>query len=41
MVVKLQPEQVLEMNNELKTSFAALQEAEKKLIGLIERETGG
>ena len=38
---ELQPEQVLEMNAELKTSFAALQEAEKKLIGLIERETGG
>lgn len=38
---ELQPEQVLQMNTELKSSFADLQAAEEALIGLIERETGG
>ncbi len=36
---ELEPEQVLQMNTELKSSFADLQKAEKSLIGLIERET--
>ncbi len=36
-----EPERVLRMNAELKESFAALQEAERALLGLIERETDG
>lgn len=38
---ELEPERVLRMNAELKESFAALQEAERALLGLIERETDG
>lgn len=36
---ELEPEQVLQMNQEIKASFASLQDAERALLGLIERET--
>ena len=38
---ELRPEQVLQMNNEIKASFDELQEAEQALLDLIARETGG
>ncbi len=37
---ELRPEQVLEMNNEIKASFDELQDAERALLDLIARESG-
>ncbi len=38
---ELEPEQVLQMNQEIKASFGDLQDAERALLELIARQTGG